>query len=120
MLLRCLCFCVSAFSVLLAASACLALPPRLTLLLDLAFLRPCCVRLCTRAQILKELQLTPKQFEEMKKFRSKGENECVVCLDKPKDHVIFNCMHLCLCEDCVVTVTNKKNAKCPLCSKKIT
>jgi hypothetical protein len=71
-------------------------------------------------QILKELNLTTQKFDEMKKFKQKGENECVVCLDKPKDHVIFNCMHLCLCETCVTEVNNKKPPKCPLCSKKIT
>jgi len=71
-------------------------------------------------QMLKEINLTPQKFEEMKKFKPKTENECVVCLDKPKDHVIFNCMHLCLCENCVTDINSKKNPKCPLCSKKIT
>jgi len=71
--------------------------------------------------VLKELNMTVEQFEEMKKFdaKAKGDNECVVCLDRKKDHVIFNCMHLCLCEQCVGTVTGKSN-KCPMCSKKIT
>jgi len=74
-------------------------------------------------QALKELNLTAAQFEGMKKLKSKspgggGESECVVCLDKPKDHVITPCMHLCLCEDCVATYS-KKNAKCPLCSKRV-
>jgi len=71
--------------------------------------------------VLKELNLSVEQFEEMKKFdvKAKGDNECVVCLDRKKTHVIFNCMHLCLCDVCVDTVTGKSN-KCPMCSKKIT
>ena len=31
----------------------------------------------------------------------------VLCLDKPKDHVIFNCMHLCLCDDCAQIVLSQ-------------
>ena len=54
----------------------------------------------------------------MKKFdqKDKRDTECVVCLDKPRDHVIMNCMHLCLCEDCAATF---QQPSCPLCSKKV-
>lgn len=71
--------------------------------------------------VLSELGLTNEKFESMKKFEvgAKRENECVVCLDKPKSHVILPCMHLCLCDDCAVSWV-KKNAKCPICSKKLT
>jgi hypothetical protein len=71
-------------------------------------------------QIIKELNLTAQKFDDMKKFKPKGENECIVCLDKIKDHVIFNCMHLCLCEGCATQFTTSKSSKCPVCSKKIT
>jgi intein/homing endonuclease len=33
--------------------------------------------------------------------------------------VVHNCMHLCLCEDCVA-VLSKRGSKCPMCSKRIT
>jgi Zinc finger, C3HC4 type (RING finger) len=69
------------------------------------------------------VQLAEAEFEAMKNFSGKGggakrDNECVVCLDKPKDHVIMNCMHLCLCEDCAVDFSEPK-AKCPMCSKRV-
>jgi hypothetical protein len=52
--------------------------------------------------------------------------DCVVCLDRPKDHIILNCMHLCLCEECASSFSQAKGAagqfskNCPICSKKIT
>jgi len=71
-------------------------------------------------QIVKELGLTPQKFEEMKKFKQKTDVDCVVCLDKPKDQVVFNCMHLCMCEGCGTNLMQGKSPKCPLCGKKIT
>lgn len=70
--------------------------------------------------VIKELGWTLAQFDGMKRFdqKDKKDSECVVCLDKPKDHVIMNCMHLCLCEDCAVDFS-KPGAMCPLCSKKV-
>jgi len=47
--------------------------------------------------------------------RLKDKRLCVVCLDKPKNQVIFPCMHLCLCETC----SQVGLVQCPLCRKKI-
>jgi hypothetical protein len=38
--------------------------------------------------------------------------ECVVCYDKIADHVILDCMHVSLCEDCIENITNNQ---CPQC-----
>ena len=71
-------------------------------------------------QTIKDLGWTLAQFDGMKKFdqKDKKDLECVVCLDKPKDHVIMNCMHLCLCETCAEDFS-KEGASCPLCGKKV-
>lgn len=71
-------------------------------------------------QALKMINLSEPEFDSMKNFNKGGgklDSECVVCLDKPRDHVVMNCMHLCLCEDCAKDFTDAK-AKCPLCSRK--
>jgi hypothetical protein len=44
--------------------------------------------------------------------------ECVVCLDAPADHVLMECMHMCLCKDCAKSF--KKGKSCPICSKSVT
>ena len=54
----------------------------------------------------------------MKEFVLKRDEECVVCLENKKTHVISPCMHMCLCADCA-TGFEGKNAKCPMCSKKV-
>jgi len=71
-------------------------------------------------EVLTELGMTVEQFDELKSYEMRRDKECVVCLDKPKTHVIFDCMHLCLCEDCVESFNDKRNKKCPICTKKVT
>jgi len=69
--------------------------------------------------VLKELGVSLDRIESSKRFEAKSAQDCVICLDKPKNHVMMPCMHLCLCADCV-----QKNAKssgnCPVCTKKVT
>jgi len=43
-----------------------------------------------------------------------GENECVVCLAAPADHVLVPCGHNCVCEDCCGVITS-----CPMCRASI-
>lgn len=43
--------------------------------------------------------------------------ECVVCLDKASDHIILDCMHLCLCGECAAQYVNERN--CPKCREPI-
>jgi len=43
------------------------------------------------------------------------DDTCVVCMEKPKTHLLVPCGHKCLCEDC-----SKKDLKdCPICRKAI-
>jgi ferredoxin len=70
------------------------------------------------AAVLSELNLSAERFEKMKHFDVAPEKECIVCQDQAKDHIILNCMHICLCADCAVKLNNGKS-KCPMCDKKI-
>jgi len=71
-------------------------------------------------EVLAELGLTPNQFDEMKSSEMRRDKDCVICLENPKTHVIFDCMHLCLCDECVEPYAEKRQKKCPICTKKIT
>jgi len=76
------------------------------------------ISLKEHSEILKSLGLSKDDFENLKDYTVKRDNECVVCLERAKTHVILSCMHLCLCEKCVPAF-RKKNAVCPMCSKKV-
>jgi len=69
-------------------------------------------------QIVNELGLTPERLEKLSRTDKKAETECVVCLDRPKDHVVDPCRHLCLCSQCAKTFP-KTLTRCPICSRKI-
>lgn len=79
-------------------------------------------------QLLIELRLDPKQYENMKKD-SDFLRECVVCIDASSDHIILPCYHLCLCGKCAQGMqqelkNNKKGSGqaqfCPKCRAEIT
>lgn len=72
------------------------------------------------AQVLSQLGYSVDKFDKLKNYeaRDKG-SECVVCLDKPKSHVVIKCMHLAFCEDCAEKAKKAKDRKCPICSEKI-
>jgi hypothetical protein len=69
------------------------------------------------ADTLKEIGVSLTKFDGLKRFEGKAAAECVICLDKPKDHILTPCMHLCICHDCVPNL--QKQGKCPMCTKKI-
>jgi hypothetical protein len=69
------------------------------------------------AETLKEIGVSLTRFDGLKRFEGKAAAECVICLDKPKDHILTPCMHLCICHDCVPNL--QKQGKCPMCTKKI-
>ena len=46
-------------------------------------------------------------------------NECVVCMEKPSDSVVYACGHLCMCWDCATNVKNHKRPLCPICQQEI-
>ncbi|EKX42359.1 hypothetical protein GUITHDRAFT_73992 [Guillardia theta CCMP2712] len=43
-----------------------------------------------------------------------NQGECVICLEAPSKFALMPCGHLCLCGNCVGTVT-----RCPLCRKEL-
>ncbi len=57
------------------------------------------------------LQVDPKQYES---------NECVICMDAPRNTVFYPCGHQCLCEPCGQRF--KKEARhqvCPICRNRV-
>ncbi len=42
--------------------------------------------------------------------------ECVICLSNNRTHIIKECNHLILCQDCAIKIFNA-DRKCPLCRK---
>merc|ERR1712013_569926 len=75
------------------------------------------------AQILKQLGMSAKEFDALKSFEdvTTNEDECVVCYEPPKDHMIMPCMHVVLCPECAEEnfPAPHDGQKCPLCSKDI-
>jgi len=81
---------------------------------------------------LSRLSLTEVDYEQMKvdgkirsqKLESDLFNECSACLingvpnPSTPDHLIIDCMHLCLCEKCAVSY-KKQGSLCPKCNRTI-
>jgi hypothetical protein len=42
-------------------------------------------------------------------------DQCVLCFDAPKDHIILPCYHVCVCEACASLLTQMKKPSCPIC-----
>jgi hypothetical protein len=47
------------------------------------------------------------------------EDQCVMCFDAPKDHVIIPCGHMCVCEGCATLLKQTAFPSCPLCRRAI-
>ena len=47
---------------------------------------------------------------------------CEVCMDRPKDHIIRPCNHLCICGDCstILLAAPPGQRRCPMCRSPIT
>ena len=43
------------------------------------------------------------------------EDQCVLCFDAPKDHIILPCYHMCVCEACANRLTQMRHPSCPIC-----
>ena len=63
---------------------------------------------------LKRWYIARQQRAEFERLRSDvsetNGNECVVCMDRPRDVVILNCGHICACRQCGTMLT-----VCPIC-----
>ncbi len=82
--------------------------------------------------VLKSLGITRQQFAQFTRNKLSGgavegkdqEEDlmtCVVCMDARSDHVILNCMHLCLCGDCAPFLQSQiPGASCPKCRQNVT
>jgi hypothetical protein len=44
-----------------------------------------------------------------------AEDQCVLCFDAPKDHIILPCFHVCVCEACANLLTQMEKPSCPIC-----
>jgi len=44
---------------------------------------------------------------------------CISCYERPKDHVMMDCLHLCLCRECADELTSKENAVCIVCKNNV-
>lgn len=69
-------------------------------------------------QILASQGLTEADLKAKRKDQEGGK-ECVVCLDGPANHVLLDCMHICLCADCAKSLGSQPASKrcCPKCRK---
>ena len=61
---------------------------------------------------------------EMAEADLKEKRECVICLDKPRDHILIPCGHISTCKDCAeqmvggdrsLPLPSRGQAACPLC-----
>lgn len=50
----------------------------------------------------------------------KDGNTCVVCKDARSNHVVFGCMHLCLCGECAPFYKSRDGMTCPKCRSPVT
>ena len=49
-----------------------------------------------------------------------GNDECVVCYEPPRDHMLIPCHHVCLCSDCAEDYASYgDDGVCPLCDVRI-
>jgi hypothetical protein len=46
-------------------------------------------------------------------------NECVVCMERPSNSVVYACGHLCLCWDCATNIRNHARPLCPICQQEV-
>ena len=46
-------------------------------------------------------------------------NECVVCLERAPDSVLYTCGHMCMCYACAHDVVQNRGALCPICRQTI-
>jgi hypothetical protein len=71
-------------------------------------------------QVVKTLGWSENELADAKKDSEKV-SECVVCMEAPANHVVMDCMHLCLCADCAMMYNGiYKDNGCPNCRADIT
>jgi len=75
-------------------------------------------------KLLKECGVDSAKLAELKEIGHNKEKEktpskeCVVCLDAEADHVVLDCFHMCMCEQCAGVLNREADPKkkiCPVC-----
>lgn len=65
-------------------------------------------------EILREMGWSMEEYAACRKEDDPWSKECVVCLDAPATHIILDCYHLCLCEDCARRMSDEgREEHCP-------
>lgn len=67
----------------------------------------------TRAEILTELEIKKDKHSQQNKSSS-DESTCVICFTNPREFILLDCGHICLCQDCLSQLPTKT---CPICTK---
>jgi len=75
----------------------------------------------TYTEAWKKHDMTLSDVEDLRRnMDDKGVNMCMLCKERPKDHCIFPCMHVVVCEQCandVKTATGPGSGTCPACDE---
>ena len=87
-------------------------------------------RLRRRYKELKDEQRTNEELNEIRRQRTTvagrlnrerlatgGQESCVVCLTNPRECVLLDCGHICVCVDCLEAIQSPK--ECPMCRSRI-
>ena len=64
-----------------------------------------------RAALALELQQVQAELGSGSGTSQPDAEECLVCMDAPKDHIVLPCMHICVCEACAQLLRDR----CPVC-----
>jgi len=64
------------------------------------------------------LEALPQQTQDEDRVDAATRDVCVVCLDAPRDTMLFNCGHVCACASCVDQL-KKRDFSCPVCREPI-
>lgn len=71
-------------------------------------------------EVMREAGWTEQELKEAKQD-SERFAECVVCMEAPANHIVMECMHLCLCGTCAMKYNGiYREHGCPNCRGKIT
>lgn len=73
----------------------------------------------TRELFLQEMRdiRARAQRRSQSSLDSDSDNSCVVCLSNPREIVLLNCGHLCVCAECVTALPHP--LKCPVCRQSV-
>jgi hypothetical protein len=64
-----------------------------------------------RAALALELQQVQAELGSGSCTPQPDAEECLVCTDAPKDHIVLPCVHICVCEVCAQLLRDR----CPVC-----